>query len=118
MKKLRERCGSTLLEVVVSIALLGLLVVPISSGIITALRINEKSDDMMQARLAVSSAAETVMAVGIEHVNDTFEGVALSVPVFEDGCRTLTVQSEEFPEIFVEISVRSEELRTSEVSLP
>lgn len=66
MKKFKERCGAALLEIVVSIALLGILMVPISSGIVMSFRINAKSDDVMQARLAVTSAVETLMAHGVE----------------------------------------------------
>ena len=38
MKKFRERCGAALLEVLISIAMMGLLMVPISSGILMSLQ--------------------------------------------------------------------------------
>ena len=119
MKKFKERCGTTLPEILISIALLGLLIVPISSGILTSMRINEKSDDMMRARLAVSSAAETIMAVGIDSA-DTLRNLNLPDVVIDngitaqDGYWTLTVRSDKFSEVFVEIRVRSNAVRTSE----
>jgi len=120
MKRLRERCGSTLLEVVVSVAVLGLLVVPISSGILMSMRINEKSDDMLRARLAVSSAVETIMAEGIASA-EALRAIDLpGVNIDEDirltsgGYWTLTVRSEEFSSIFVEMCVRADALRTPE----
>lgn len=120
MKKLKERGGAVLLEVLVSIALLGLLMVPISSGLMTCLRISSKSDDIMQARLAVSSAAETIMATGINGVSHAvsldLEGVDVENPVFTSGYWTMTLRSEKCPEVFAEISVRSSDLRTPEVS--
>ena len=65
MRKFKNRCGAALLEVLISIAILGLLTVPISSGIMMSLHINANSDEIMQAKLAVSSAAEMIMAEGI-----------------------------------------------------
>jgi len=119
MKKLGERCGAALLEVLVAIALLGLLVVPIRSGLMTALGINGRSMELMQARLAVSSAAETIMATGIENALHAatldLEGVDVENPVYASGCWTMTVRSESCPEVCVEISVRSSGLRSPEV---
>ena len=73
----KSKGGFSLIEVLISIALLGVLIVPISSGMLMSYRINEKSDRILQANLAVSSAAETLMAVGEaaldETALDTFE---------------------------------------------
>lgn len=118
MRKLKERCGAALLEVLVSIAILGLLALPISSGIMVSLRINEQSSEMMKARLAVSSAAETIMAAGISSAD---EAASLDLPrvdvenaVLNGGYWTLTVRSEDFEDIFVDIRFRSNALRTPE----
>lgn len=61
----RNNEGFTLIEVMVSILVLGLVVIPICSGLIMAVRINEQAEDFLQAKLAVSSAMETMMAEGI-----------------------------------------------------
>ena len=119
MKKFKERCGAALLEVLISIAMLGLLMVPISSGILLSLHINEKSDDIMQARLAVSSAVETIMATGIESA-DAVQSMDLPDVVIDDGITaengywTLTVRSDKFDDVFVEMRIRGNAVRTFE----
>ena len=119
MKKFKERCGAALLEVLISIAMMGLLMVPISSGILMSLHINEKSDEILQARLAVSSAVETIMATGITSAEEIHyltlpdveidEGVTLS-----GGYWTFTVRSTKFDDVFVEMRIRSNAVRTPE----
>lgn len=120
MKKFKERCGAALLEVLISIAILGLLTVPISSGIMMSLHINAQSSEIMKARLAVSSAVETLMATGIETVE---EARALDLPDVDidtgitldgKGYWKLTVRSEDFEDIFVDIRIRSNAVRTPE----
>jgi prepilin-type N-terminal cleavage/methylation domain-containing protein len=64
--KQKHNGGFSLIETVVAIAILGLIVVPSCSGLLMAIRINEKAQQMMQAQLAVSSAVETLMAEGID----------------------------------------------------
>ncbi|MBR6654113.1 MAG: type II secretion system protein [Oscillospiraceae bacterium] len=120
MKKFKERCGAALLEVLISIAILGLLTVPISSGIMMSLHINAKSDDIMQAKLAVSSAVETIMAEGIESI-DAARALDLPDITIDDGITLdpkgywkLTVRSEYFDDIFVEMRVRSNDVRAPE----
>ena len=98
MKKFKERCGAALLEVMISIAMLGLLMVPISSGILMSFRINQRSDEIMQARLAVSSAVETIMAEGVENyynptIGSTFvlKGATVTVNSSTKECWNITV---------------------------
>ena len=71
--KRKQDAGSTLIEVVVSIALLGALVVPTCTRQLTSLRMNERADELLQAQLAVSSAVETLMAEGITEANDAYD---------------------------------------------
>ena len=119
MKKFKERCGAALLEVLISIAILGLLTVPISSGIMMSLHINAKSSEIMKARLAVSSAVETIMADGVEpYLSDdkrnSFPDVVIpeGMVLLEDGYWTLTVQSKYFDDISVEMHIRGKDVRT------
>lgn len=120
MRKFKNRCGAALLEVLISIAILGLLTVPISSGIMMSLHINANSDEIMRAKLAVSSAVETIMAEGIESV-DAAKALDLQDVKIDDGITldpkgywTLTVRSRNFDDIFVEIRVRSNAVRAPE----
>lgn len=64
--KQKHNEGFSLIETVVAIAILGLIVVPSCSALLMSIRINEKTQRMMQAQLAVSSAVETLMAEGID----------------------------------------------------
>ena len=121
MKKFKERCGAALLEVMISIAMLGLLMVPISSGILMSFRINQRSDEIMQARLAVSSAVETIMAVGVDSRttlddlnNLNLDGIKEFEQhdiVFNSGCWEITVTSNSIEEVSVKFKVRDSSLR-------
>ena len=71
MRKHNE--GFSLIEIVVAIAILGLIVVPCGSALLMSIRINEKAQQMMQAQLAVSSAVETLMAEGIESASPEYD---------------------------------------------
>lgn len=64
MKK-KHNEGFSLVEVLVAMAILAMIVIPTCSGIVMAFRMNAKSEELMQAQLAVSSAVETLMAEGI-----------------------------------------------------
>ena len=73
MKKIgKERtAGFSLLEVVVAIAIIGLISAPICSSLILAGRINAHSQAVMEAHLNVRTAVETLMKDGItEERND------------------------------------------------
>ena len=117
MKKFGDRCGATLLEVMISIAMLGLLMVPISSGILMSLRMNERSDEIMQARLAVSSAVETIMAVGVDNYT-AFEG--LTVTTYEEIadsnntviCYRVNVSHNVYEDVYVTTYIRGDAVRT------
>ena len=67
MKKRFQNCkaGSTLVEVVVAITILGLVCAPICSSLVLAARVNARSEQVMAAQLSVSSAVERLMAEGV-----------------------------------------------------
>lgn len=67
MKKIgKERtAGFSLLEVVVAIAIIGLISAPICSSLILAGRINAHSRAVMEAHLNVRTAVETLMKDGV-----------------------------------------------------
>ena len=68
MKQLMKKgnAGSTLIEVVIAIAILGLVSAPICSGLMVAARINARSRAIQTAQMQVSSAVEYLMANGIK----------------------------------------------------
>ena len=67
MRKLMKNAtaGSTLIEVVLAITILGLVSAPICSSLVLAARINQRSREVMTAQLNVSSAVERLMAEGL-----------------------------------------------------
>lgn len=78
MRRKRE-AGFTLVEVVIAMAILAAIVVPVCSSLLLSLRMNAKAEAVLQARLAVSSAVETLMAEGIS--SDSIADVEGKYPV-------------------------------------
>ena len=74
MKKIgKERtAGFSLLEVVVAIAIIGLISAPICSSLILAGRINAHSQAVMEAHLNVRTAVETLMQDGVTEERDEY----------------------------------------------
>ena len=61
----QNNSGFSLVEIVVAIAILGLFAVSTCTSLVLGLRMNAKTEAMLNAQLAVSSAVETLMAEGI-----------------------------------------------------
>lgn len=74
MKKIgKERtAGFSLLEVVVAIAIIGLISAPICTSLILAGRINAHSQAVMEAHLNVRTAVETLMQDGVTEANPAY----------------------------------------------
>lgn len=74
MKKIgKERtAGFSLLEVVVAIAIIGLISAPICTSLILAGRINAHSQAVMEAHLNVRTAVETLMKDGVTAASDDY----------------------------------------------
>lgn len=74
MKKIgKERtAGFSLLEVVVAIAIIGLISAPICSSLILAGRINAHSQAVMEAHLNVRAAVETLMKDGVTEASPAY----------------------------------------------
>ena len=74
MKKIgKERtAGFSLLEVVVAIAIIGLISAPICSSLILAGRINAHSQAVMEAHLNVRTAVETLMKDGVTEASPVY----------------------------------------------
>lgn len=74
MKKIgKERtAGFSLLEVVVAIAIIGLISAPICTSLILAGRINAHSQAVMEAHLNVRTAVETLMKDGVTKTDTAY----------------------------------------------
>lgn len=66
--------GFSLIETLVSIVILGAMVVPTCTALVMTVKLNDKTEKMLQAQLAVSSAVETLMATGMTGVSHDSEG--------------------------------------------
>lgn len=82
MKK-RHNGGFSLIETLIAIVVLGIVVVPVCTSLVLSVRINNKTEELLQAQLAVSSAVETLMAEGIS-ADKIKSGVALDHPNYPD----------------------------------
>lgn len=86
MRKTRKQrtAGFTLVEVIVAIAIMGLVSAPICVSLVLAERLNARSRAVMEAELEVRTAVETLMAEGIteevvSNLATDFPGVTVKV---------------------------------------
>ena len=114
--KHKYNAGYTLLETVVAIAILAIIVGPVSTGMVMAFKMNAKTNQLMQAELAVSSAVETLMSKGIDGTQiaeEAFPDVTITTAPFKDGENTIyykvTVTSKEATGVKVESFIRAVE---------
>lgn len=63
--KMKQNEGFSLLETLIAMVLLSALVIPTCASMTMSFRINQRTDELTKAQLAVSSAVETLMATGI-----------------------------------------------------
>ena len=104
----RNNGGFTLIEVLISIVVLGLVVLPVCSSLVMATRINAKAESILDAKLAVSSAVETLMASGLEdETPPSLDGVKITIDEVEHApYYKVKVVSEADKDIFVETYIR------------
>ena len=97
-RKHNSTAGFSLIEVLVAITILGLVVVPIGSSLVLSFRLNARSEQMLQAQLAVSSAVETIMAEGLntDSVTEFSTPAEYTSTDPDDYCNR-------FPDVFVKI---------------
>ena len=105
--------GYSLIEILLAIVLLGAIMVPTCTSLVMSIKINDRTDEMMQAQLAVSSAVETLMAEGIYKVDGTakidsnrFPDVEIKPTDNSNGYFSVTVSSTIVESVIVNTSVR------------
>ncbi len=103
--KTKHNAGFSLIETLIAIALLSALVIPTCSGMIMSFRINQRTDELMKAQLAVSSAVETLMAEGIKEVSDDY-GTVKEPGKDENGNDITVVKSDRFPDVVVKTTAK------------
>lgn len=114
-QKYNQTEGFSLIEVMVSIAILGFVAVPMFTGLLFSYRLNQRSDEKLQAQLAVSNAVETIMAEGFneewcegssenpdKHYENRFPGMIISSEKDTgEAAYELVVTSDKFSDIVV-----------------
>lgn len=68
----QRTAGFTLVEVIVAIAIMGLVSAPICASLVLAGRINARSQTVMEAQLHVRTAVETLMEEGVTEARDPY----------------------------------------------
>lgn len=102
--KHKHNAGYSLVETVVAIAILAIIVTPISTGMVLAFKMNAKTEQLMQAELAVSSAVETLMAEGITGAKDIYDVNADGTDRFLDVTVKTSKENENNPYYKVEVT--------------
>ena len=103
--KRKANAGFSLVEVLVSMAILTAIVIPVCTALVMSTRMNARSEQILQARLAVSSTVEQLMADGIDPekiVGDTYDLNGRTDVVVKI---TDTIGAEEAP-IYYKVSVQ------------
>lgn len=120
MKK-KHNGGYSLIEILIAIAVLGIVTIPATSSLLTAHRVNVQAEKMLTAQLQVSSAVETLMAEGIVNGKDYKDNAAKAaypnveidaIKATESGGTELpyynvTVTSTEEDSVFVTTHIRA-----------
>lgn len=103
--------GFSLIEVIVAIAILGMVTIPLGGGLVLSHRLNAQSEQMIQARLDVSNAVECLMAEGIAegtNYNSRFLDVTITISAPETGekAHQVTVKSTSIDTVSVMTYIR------------
>lgn len=123
--KRKHNGGYSLIEVLIAMAVLGIITIPTTSALLTAHRMNVKAEQMLEAQLDVSSAVETLMAEGVsqeltDYTNDTqYPGVKITTKKYTETMDngtvithpyyevTVTSNMEKMDSVFVETYIRA-----------
>ncbi|MCT4621533.1 MAG: prepilin-type N-terminal cleavage/methylation domain-containing protein [Marinisporobacter sp.] len=68
-KLVKNKKGFTLIEIVISIAILGIIIIPISSLFITSAKINKKSNDLLHANHEAQQVIEVLRAGDVKSID-------------------------------------------------
>ena len=109
--------GFSLLEVVIGIALLGLVTAPVCASLVLSVRMNSHAQALMSARLQASGVVETLLAEGIAtDTEGNLEGFSPKEGAWEkieDGVTVVAEQenaADQFYKVTVSCTVGDEEV--------
>ena len=101
--------GFSLIEILVAIVILTAFVVPTCSALVMSNEMNNRTDDLMKAQLAVSSAVETLMAEGIPSDTPSTDDYGTATKTVEEqnsdgnGFQEVTVETDRFPNVKIKV---------------
>jgi len=101
--------GFSLVELLVAIVILTSIVVPICSALVMTNEMNKRTDDLMKAQLAVSSAVEILMAEGIPGDTGPTEDYGIVKKTVQEpnaegnGTHDVTVETDRFPNVKIKV---------------
>jgi len=101
--KHKHNAGYSLVETVVAIAILAIIVTPVSTGMVLAFKMNAKTEQLMKAEQAVSSAVETLMAEGITAESLEYDKLS-GTDRFSDVTVITSKENENDPYYIVEVA--------------
>lgn len=99
--KHKHNAGFSLIEILVAIVLLGAIVVPTCTSLVMSVRMNARTEEMLQAQLAVSSAVEILMAEGIDPDRVRTEADAKDYDWIEVNINGVKDWADQLPEVSV-----------------
>ena len=101
--KMKDNRGFSLVEMLVAIVLLAALVIPTCTGLTLSLKMNARSQELMQSQLAVSSAVESMMEKGItEDFCDSLTTAGTGYTELAEKYPEQTLEeSEEYPQVLL-----------------
>ena len=109
MKKKYDE-GFTLVELLISIVILAAIVIPTCASLTLSFRMNAKTNDMMQAQLAVSSTVETLMAKGMDAdriktiIEKTESGAEIVYDFAWDTEKNQFSETDDYPGVVIKIT--------------
>ena len=99
----KNKQGSTLLEIIVAIAILGLMVAPVCASLVLSFRLNAESEKILQARLLVESTVEQLMAEGLVYEKTEEETEYRLANVFSENVK-VNPDSNDYFDIYISIT--------------
>lgn len=86
-KPRKSKKGFTLLEVIISLALISIILIPISNMVLTSVKINKATENKQQAKAVLQETIENIKAIerlSTESSNPLSNGITLSKSMGED----------------------------------
>ncbi|MBL4933358.1 type IV pilus modification PilV family protein [Clostridium paridis] len=95
MKIKKVKKGMTLIEVLISIAILGILIVPLSSMVLTSVSINRMGKEKQQGTNVAQKVLEQIKIIDEPNIEDLYNNIRANFPSREIGTNELKLYYDE-----------------------